>query len=946
VGKVQRQIEKLLQEIDETPVGPHERALIQQAIALADEAGDDLLGYRARMRLTQSANHSDDTETLLLSFHWCLAKHDADPERFPLQIDDMDLLFQHKWIVGHLAANSAFSLEQMEEIHESMARRFREAGAGPSAVLQSMFFNAMVTGRMEDATKIKAVLDVTPRDDWSHCEACTRSEAIEYAIRTNDADTAFGLYREMIEGDFSCGEEPEYTQANLMLPYLRAGELEMARTLHLQSYRAVSNTDADLTTISWHLIFTAVTGNEERGLQILERHLPYLANSGMDETERLRWFAASGLLLDAVAKVGHGDVLVSGSNDPRLVPFLGEHDGSWTVSELAAYSWQQADALAAKFDARNRNTAVSQRIADTRALANEHWDVPVEGPKAALPEVRNYITPQTADEAIEWIRTASRWLSAEDLLHRLEDSSHFEFEGYDAIVVDSFRVSALAGVGRLNEADVALDRMVAALRAQGHEDLADANAALGASVFHTVHDQDLPRLTALFEEYQQTRPGSHALRLIATVLANAYHERQNAEELERYSAIAEAVVTQLEPLGNERQAVAMLRVSAHMQRNDVQAAWDSIEPYLDEQVTPGAILAGMLLTAGQISGMVQEYDRGARCVDTAIGLLAQRGVAAAAISGARLAAKLHADAGRPSEAAARIRYAMKLAEQLEDVSQRPFRIELARYLLQADDPHLAEETIHPVLQELNDTEAEPSEWLEPLMVFGEIGHRKYEASQAWWAWNEGLNHAKASGDVESIYHFAMAIGRFLMQDLNDEESIDFLEQAVEAADQVGNPGLRIDALDLLGRARGKFGQEGGEQAVEIARELAQEHGFDWKAADLLDSLSRVVANGGDTQRAVSLALQANDEFAAVGDPVAGAVLGLGSAGNFLYQDGDYQAAYTLYRQGIEVAEAAIGKQGPTIDLAHRAAQAARQLGDAAAVAQLQAEYGVELSDEA
>ena len=111
-------IRELFDEIDRTMYGPEERALVNQAVALAVESGDEVIEYYARMRLTASAKQTGDTDTMLSSFAWCLGKYDSDPTRFPADIDNgsADLLWQYKWMAGTLSASPIFSRDQIDEI--------------------------------------------------------------------------------------------------------------------------------------------------------------------------------------------------------------------------------------------------------------------------------------------------------------------------------------------------------------------------------------------------------------------------------------------------------------------------------------------------------------------------------------------------------------------------------------------------------------------------------------------------------------------------------------------------------------------------------------------------------------------------------------------------------------------------------------------------------------
>ena len=49
-------IRALFDDIDRTPWGPEEPALVAEAVALAQESGDERLEYEARLRQTSSAN--------------------------------------------------------------------------------------------------------------------------------------------------------------------------------------------------------------------------------------------------------------------------------------------------------------------------------------------------------------------------------------------------------------------------------------------------------------------------------------------------------------------------------------------------------------------------------------------------------------------------------------------------------------------------------------------------------------------------------------------------------------------------------------------------------------------------------------------------------------------------------------------------------------------------
>lgn len=161
----------------------------------------------------------------------------------------------------------------------------------------------------------------------------------------------------MIDGGFSCGEEPEHALARTLLPSLRAGMLDQARAAHLRSYRLAKDNPANLAIIADNVVFCAVTGNEARALALVEKHLPWLVHDGLDAAAHETALASFAVGLDAVAAAGHPDTPVRGSDAEELVTLFGSHEGAWTASALASRAWALADTIAAAFDVRNGTDA-------------------------------------------------------------------------------------------------------------------------------------------------------------------------------------------------------------------------------------------------------------------------------------------------------------------------------------------------------------------------------------------------------------------------------------------------------------------------------------------------------------------------------------------------------------------------------------------------------------
>src|SRR4051812_42838167 len=72
--------------------GPAQVAVAEEAVRLADAHNDPVAGFVARKRLIEASTQGGRPDVLLVAFSWCLARCDADPQRFK----EGDLLWNFK----------------------------------------------------------------------------------------------------------------------------------------------------------------------------------------------------------------------------------------------------------------------------------------------------------------------------------------------------------------------------------------------------------------------------------------------------------------------------------------------------------------------------------------------------------------------------------------------------------------------------------------------------------------------------------------------------------------------------------------------------------------------------------------------------------------------------------------------------------------------------------
>lgn len=897
MASAKKQLKQLFEQIDRTYWGPEERALVAQAVALAVEIGDDRLEYQARMRQTASANMAGDTDTVLSSFAWCLAKHDADPRRFPRDIENgaADLMWQFKWMGGSLQRSTAFSQEQIDAVLDDMEAHYRAEGLGMSGVLAARFEGAWDAGRLDEAEALRVRLEATERDSHSHCDACGRSQLAGYFAEVGREDDTIRLVEEMLEGGFSCGEEPEHALSRALVPHLRAGRLDDARQLHLRSYRMAKDNPDNLAIIANHLVFCAITGNEARGLALVERHIGWLAHDGLNDRGQFHALASIGLVLDAVARAGHADAIVRGADAPELVRFFGLHDGRWAAGELAAAAWSTARRLGAAFDERNGTDAFARRLAATRAMAEERYDVPInsDGFAPAAAAARPQDAPSRLRRAVdlaEWGAPVEGIAAARSAI----------VDGDDLPLADRRRLAALliGGLVAADEVDAAgaeLPRRIALLREEGLDAQADLEQRVGLGMFGVV---DEAVVAALEGELAVAADAPAATRAdLELTLAFA---RLSDERVDEAVALAEAAAEGFERAGEPGglSSALLLIVMARTGTGDHERAAAAIDRLLSAPGLSDGRRARALEQRARLHGGLERFTDGAADADEVCRILAAIGASSAFPTANALAGMLHEDAGNAAEAVSRYRLAARGVEETGG-DATGLRYKLGRSMLAAGDAIEAIEVLHEVFTTETEAGEAPASRAQTLMLLARAAEAAEQWGNAVWAWGTAAELAAEGGAEPLSASASVHLGRLLLGLGEPGDALEPLERAVTIARRAGDDlGLLTDALHTLGRARASVGDETGFALLDEVAALAAEHGADWLAADVADSRGRALVQLDRLDEGVRELLAAADAFAAVGDAGSAGGAELFAARSLVHAD-RRDDAVAVYRAAME-----------------------------------------------
>ncbi|MDI2132274.1 hypothetical protein [Yinghuangia seranimata] len=338
-----------LWETDDEPYGTARSARSEALVGTAERLGRDDLTAWALVHLIKSYNYGGESPKGPVAMSRLLRLYDERPGAFDERLTHS--LFWHlKWITSSLMAVPEVPLATIRGYQAEMERRYRAAGHSLRPVHQSAFYLARHVGDDDEARRRFAAWLAADRDTLSDCDACERREQGRWLVRQSDDAGALELFAPTLAGSRTCAEEPQLTLSTSMIPLLRLGRTDEARSHHLRGYRLVRGKVSTYDTVAEHIEFCALTGNEGRGVEILAEHRAWLAAPHSDLLDHLGYLEGATVLLRRLAALGRGDVPVAD------VPGT---DG--TAGALLARCEAEIAGITARFDARNGTDAVTTR---------------------------------------------------------------------------------------------------------------------------------------------------------------------------------------------------------------------------------------------------------------------------------------------------------------------------------------------------------------------------------------------------------------------------------------------------------------------------------------------------------------------------------------------------------------------------------------------------------
>ena len=337
------QVLDLLREANQLPQGRDQVAVLERALAVAQQLGGFDNEYWARTQLTEALYHVPTERSALTHYAWLRRALDTAGERLDEE-DRAQVLWKLKWAMSHVLSTAAFDLATVRATIDDVERAIGQHGYRLRPVLEQRYHLAAA---LDDRAGMEAAardFDREPRDRLSDCHACEVS--FQAHLRRADPRAALVTLAPIVAGELTCAEQPALALAQAIGWHLDAGDEPSALAAYRRGWPLIKDHDKLVRSAAQVLHGLVRLGELDRAVDALLPRLRWLDGSDNDEHRQL--FAAVGaLVLDAASARG----LVPETIDGR------------PVTVLRTGLREQAYAIAAAFDARN-GTSVHRRQVD------------------------------------------------------------------------------------------------------------------------------------------------------------------------------------------------------------------------------------------------------------------------------------------------------------------------------------------------------------------------------------------------------------------------------------------------------------------------------------------------------------------------------------------------------------------------------------------------------
>ena len=343
------------------PWGPIRSSLTAEAVVWADALGDEGLAIDTRLALSEAYREGNEEWRALTPLAWVLARHEARPDLFDadrLRATDRNYV----WSVPVAADNPGMPAARLRELVSDMEEFHRARGGSMRAVHAVRHHVARMLGLEEEARAELAAWRAAPHDPASECEDCESMRQAVWASLHEDWPTAVVAAVPALRGDIDDSAWPHRLCGAVLVALLASGRPRAAWRAHMSSYRSLRTDARVLEYLPDHLEYLALSGRAGRGLKIL-REFGHRIGGAESARTLLGLLLGTALVLREAVRAGRGEETLGFAVPAgfRWCPGPGI-SASTTLREARDLAAGWARAVAARYDCRNGNAVVSERL--------------------------------------------------------------------------------------------------------------------------------------------------------------------------------------------------------------------------------------------------------------------------------------------------------------------------------------------------------------------------------------------------------------------------------------------------------------------------------------------------------------------------------------------------------------------------------------------------------
>lgn len=354
-----KKLDALWSEARDLKDSPIKVAILEKAVRMADSLRDLDEGYRLREELVAAATLSDQRGRAQVAFAWCLAQSDKDPERFP----EHALLWEYNyWILNTITDFPNIPLGKIRALQDDLENRLRRGGYGLKSYYDLRINNAKDMGCLAERDKFNKLWRQAKDDKISDCRACKQDRWLNLYLDEKNYPKVIDAARPILSGKVACDRVPHDTYVSLIEAYWCQGKKGKAEEMFCRGYRLVAGDRNCPIIISGLLNYLVRICDIRRGLNLIERHLPWVASlNNLDARARVFSRFANFFERLAIDRPQSRKVRI-----PRGMPIHSD-EGRYSPAALAAWFRKESERIAALFDVRNGNNYFSWYLANSRA---------------------------------------------------------------------------------------------------------------------------------------------------------------------------------------------------------------------------------------------------------------------------------------------------------------------------------------------------------------------------------------------------------------------------------------------------------------------------------------------------------------------------------------------------------------------------------------------------